>query len=326
MAEVKRTRKKKVEVEVVKETYQEPPMNNYDQQEMTLAAKLRGGALIFVALIGLLTAWMGVYTVDEGYRAIIKRNGAIVSVQTPGMHFKMPWLDTADEIEIRERAAHLELAVSSRDPMLLPISATVNWLANENKLTELYREYGSLEQFEKRVIIPAFNDGIKTATALFTVNDLLRDRTKLGEEALKSVRSKVPSSVMTITQLFIVDVGFPKNYTDQILAKQVASEAALTEEYKLKQQQLVSRQATQTAEANRDAAKATAEGEAFKIKAEGEAKAEAITAMGKALTSNPAVIEYEKVKGWSGKFPETFMGGESAMGTLWNMPAKTPKQ
>lgn len=207
--------------------------------------------------------------------------------------------------------------------MLLPISATVNWLVNKNKILDMYSEYGSLEQIEQRVIIPAFNDGIKTATANFTVNDLLRDRTKLGELALTAVRARVPKDVVTITQLYIVDVSFPEAYTQQILAKQVAAEAALTEQHKLEQQKLTAQQQVQTAEAARDATKAAADGEAYKIKTQGDAIAQAIESRGRALAANPLVIDYEKVQRWGGNFPDTFMGGDQATGTLWSLPGKS---
>ncbi len=154
---------------------------------------------------------------------------------------------------------------------------------------------------------------------MFTVNKLLTDRTKLGEEALRLVKAKTPASVMTITGLYIVDVKFPEKYTQQILDKQVAAEAALTEEYKLKQQRFQSMQETQTAEAKRDAAKAIADGKAYEIKVQGEATASAIELKGKSLAQNPLVVDYEKVQRWSGTFPATFMGGKDGANILWNL-------
>ncbi len=290
-----------------------------DDTGNSIATKVSAGAFGLLVIFGLITLWLGVYTIDQGYVGIIKRNGAVTEVVNPGLHVKMPWIDTVDEIEVRERAAHLDLQTSSGDPMLLPISATVNWVANKDAIVELYSEYGSLEQFEQRIIIPAFNDGIKSATAMFTVNKLLTDRTKLGEEALRLVKAKTPASVMTITGLYIVDVKFPEKYTQQILDKQVAAEAALTEEYKLKQQRFQSMQETQTAEAKRDAAKAIADGKAYEIKVQGEATASAIELKGKSLAQNPLVVDYEKVQRWSGTFPATFMGGKDGANILWNL-------
>lgn len=291
-----------------------------------LAAKLGGGLVITALIFGFVTLWLGVYTVDEGYVGVVKRNGAVIDITDPGLHVKIPYIDTMDEMEVRERAAHLELTGSSSDPMLIPVKATINWVANKNSIKELYSEYGSLEQFEQRVLLPAFNDAIKAATSDYSVNELLRDRVKFGESAANYVKMKTPSRVMTVTSVFIVDVDFPDSYEKQVLDKQVAAEAALTEEYKLKQQALVARQVTQTAEAERDAAKARADGEAYKIKTEGEAKAQAISVTGTSLAKNPLVVEYEKVKTWGGHFPTTFMGGDQAANTLWSLPGSAPKQ
>ncbi|MFM7012606.1 MAG: prohibitin family protein [Betaproteobacteria bacterium] len=297
-----------------------PPQ--FEPPRSGIFAKISGALFGILTLFAIITLWLGVYSIDQGEVGVIKRNGAAIGVADPGLHVKIPYIDTVTEIEVREKAAHLDLKVSSRDPMLLPISATVNWLVNKNKILDMYAEYGSLEQIEQRVIIPAFNDGIKTATANFTVNDLLRDRTKLGELALTAVRARVPRDVVTITQLYIVDVSFPEAYTQQILAKQVAAEAALTEQHKLEQQKLQAQQKVQTAEAERDATKAAADGEAYKIKTQGDAIAQAIETRGKALATNPLVIDYEKVQRWGGDFPATFMGGDGATNTLWSLPGK----
>ncbi len=115
-----------------------------DDTGNSIATKVSAGAFGLLVIFGLITLWLGVYTIDQGYVGIIKRNGAVTEVVNPGLHVKMPWIDTVDEIEVRERAAHLDLQTSSGDPMLLPISATVNWVANKDAIVELYSEYGSL--------------------------------------------------------------------------------------------------------------------------------------------------------------------------------------
>jgi regulator of protease activity HflC (stomatin/prohibitin superfamily) len=276
------------------------------------------GAVVVVALV---TAYLGVYKVHTGYTGIVMRNGAIIGIADPGLHFKVPYMDDVEEIETRNRGTHLELAVSSGDPMLLPIKATVNWIANHDKLKQLFADYGSLEQFESRVILPAFNDGIKDATAHFTVNDLIKDRTKLGALALNLVKQKVPRDVVTITELYIVNVDFPKEYTQQILATQVAQQAAAEQKFKLEKQNYVAQEATQTATANADATRAQADADAHATEVKGKAVAEAIAAKAKALAINPQLVEYEKAQRWGGNFPSTFMGGDSSLNTLWQMPA-----
>lgn len=303
------------------------PKYDFPTGQTSLASRIWFSAVGTLAFFALLTAYLGVYTVDQGDIGIVKRNGASIGTADPGLNFKIPYVDTVDEIEIRERAAHLEMTVSSKDPMVLPpVRATVNWSVNKPKIIHMYNEYGSLDQLEKRVILPAFQAGIKAATSQFTVNDLIRDRGKLEEAAGKEVRARVPLDVVNIASVFVVDLDFPKQYTDQILAKQVAAEAVLTEQYTLDKQKLAIQQTVQTAEASRDAQKAAADGKAYEIKVQGDAIAQAIETRGKALATNPLVIDYEKVQRWGGIFPDTFMGGDQAAATLWSLPGKAQEK
>lgn len=276
-----------------------------------------------VVVIGIVTAYLGVYKVHTGFTGIVMRNGAIIGIADPGLHFKVPYMDDVEEIETRNRGTHLALSVASSDPMLLPINATVNWIANHDKLKQLFADYGSLEQFESRVVLPAFNAGIKDATSHFTVTQLIKDRTKLGDLALEYVKAKVPRDVVTITELYIVNVDFPKQYTQQILATQVAQQAAQEQKFKLEQQNYVAQEKTQTAEASAAATRAQADADAHAIEVNGKATAEAIELKAKALAANPQLVEYEKVQHWGGTFPTTFMGGDSGLNTLWQMPAST---
>ena len=274
-------------------------------------------------VLTLVTAYLGVYKVHTGYTGVVMRNGAIIGIADPGLHFKVPYMDEVAEIETRNRGTHLELSVASGDPMLLPIKATVNWIANHDKLQELFNDYGSLEQFESRVILPAFNAGIKDATAKFTVNALIKDRTKLGDLALELVKQKVPRDVVTITELYIVNVDFPEAYTAQILATQVAQQSAQEQSYKLERQNYQAQEQTQTAEAAAAATRAQADADAYATQVNGKAAADAIKLKAEALATNPLLVDYEKVQRWGGTFPSTFMGGDSGLNTLWQLPANS---
>ena len=80
----------------------------------------------------------------------------------------------------------------------------------------------------------------------------------------------------------------------------------------------------QTAEAQRDAAKARADGEAYRIvqeaqanasaiRLEGEAKADAIEAQARALGSNPIIVQYQQATQWNGQMPTMVVGSETGM-------------
>lgn len=281
-------------------------------------------ALLLVALaLVAVVVWLGIYRIDAGHVGIVKRFGNVIEVVDPGLHIKIPWADTVEEMEVRERAFTMDLEAASQDPLEIPIKVTVNWLVKRSHVQELYIQFGTLDQFEKRIILPRLNDAVKGITSRFTVNDLLRKRTEYRDLSMKTFSERMPDDVQ-ITGFSIVNIGFPPEYTKAIRDKQVAREQAETERFVLERQKLTTTQVTQSAEAQRDADKARADGRAYEIKVQGEAQADAIRIMGAALAQNPLVVEYKKVERWGGTFPTTFMGGDAGANTLWNLPGSGP--
>lgn len=278
--------------------------------------------LVVAAILGL-GVWLGVYRVDAGHVGIVKRFGNVIEVVDPGLHYKIPYADTVEVMEVRERAFTMDLDAASQDPLELPIKVTVNWLVKRAQVKDLYVQFGSLDQFEKRIILPRLNDSVKGITSRYTVNDLLRKRTEYRDLSKRAFEERMPDDVQ-ITGFSIVNIGFPPEYTKAIRDKQVAREQAETEKFVLERQRLTSTQITQSAESQRDADKARADGRAYEIKVQGEAQAEAIRIMGAALAQNPLVVEYKKVERWNGTFPSTFMGGDAGAGTMWTMPGGQP--
>jgi regulator of protease activity HflC (stomatin/prohibitin superfamily) len=273
----------------------------------------------------LFVAWLGVYRIDAGHVGIVKRFGNVIDVVDPGLHYKLPYADTVEEMEVRERAFSIDLDAASQDPLELPIKVTVNWLVKRAQVKDLYVQFGSLDQFEKRIILPRLNDAVKGVTSRYVVNDLLRKRVEYRDLSMKVFEERMPEDVQ-ITGFSIVNIGFPPEYTKAIRDKQVAREQAETEKFVLDRQRLTSTQVTQSAEAQRDADKARADGRAYEIKVQGEAQAEAIRVMGVALAQNPLVVEYKKVERWGGAFPTTFMGGDAGATTLWSLPGQSAGQ
>lgn len=51
------------------------------------------GIFAVIGLLILLVAFNTYYTVDEGDRGVVLRNGKIVSVSEPGLHFKLPFVE-----------------------------------------------------------------------------------------------------------------------------------------------------------------------------------------------------------------------------------------
>lgn len=291
-----------------------------------LPSSLSIGGLLFGVLTLFILAgiWMGIYRIDAGHVGIVKRFGNVISVVDPGLHVKIPYADTVEEMEVRERTYTARLDAASSDPLEIPVTVAVNWLVKRDRVEDLYIQFGSLAQFEQRIIKPRLSDAVKGITSSYEVNDLLRKRTKYRDQSRESFTTSMPDNIQ-ITGFSVVNVGFPPEYTAAIRDKQVRREQAEAEKFVLEKQALTSRQLTQSAEAQRDADKARADGKAYEIQVQGEAQAQAIRIMGEALKDNPSVVEFKKVERWGGTFPTTFMGGDAGAKTLWSLPGNKPK-
>ena len=135
--------------------------------------KVASGAIIIGALLGIIIILSSWFITREGHVDVVKRFGKAIYVAQPGLNFKVPLIDTTDTIEIRTRKNMEEMSAATAEQM--PVSATVsmNWSANQETILDLYKAYGSLEQFEFRVIDPKFRAITKESIAKFTAEETI---------------------------------------------------------------------------------------------------------------------------------------------------------
>src|SRR3990167_7500891 len=87
--------------------------------------------LIVIALIGFPVLFGSWYTVDQGERGVVLRNGAVISVSEPGLGFKLPIIDSVKKLSVQSRKVEFTgMSTYSRDQQPAFISASVNYRLN----------------------------------------------------------------------------------------------------------------------------------------------------------------------------------------------------
>jgi len=268
------------------------------------------------ALCLLITAWGSWFLVPEGHVGIETRFSKAVSQVGPGIHLKMPIIDGVKKIEVRERKNGEELSAATKNQLPIVAHVTINWTVNPEAALNLYKRYGSLEQFESRILDPKLRQAAKAALSEYNADELIRNRNSAIARIQENTVAALEGYPVTVNSPQIEDIQLPPTYMEAVLEKERAREAAVREQYNLEKQALEAQQKTQTAEAERDAAIARADGEAYRLKTEaeataaaielkGRAEAEAIQVVEKALAGNPLLVQYEQAKRWDGKLPTT---------------------
>lgn len=277
----------------------------------TIATVIAGLVLAIIIVAG---SW---YTVDQTERAVRLRNGAFVSVEEPGLHFKLPILESVVKIGIYQRTVRwdqssgqdLREEAYSQDQQPAKLGISVIWHVPATAVDALYQQYRSADGAEENLIDRRAPQAIKTVFGQFTAVSAIQDRAKLNAEIFKAVTTdpEIANAPLVIDGVQIEDIAFSKAYIESVEgAMQARVEVQRLEQQE--QQQKVSAQITvinAKAEADAQVARATAAAQATKLK--GDADASAIRAKGDALKDNPQLVDLIRAERWNGVLPTTML-------------------
>ncbi|WP_426369970.1 prohibitin family protein [Pseudocolwellia sp. HL-MZ7] len=265
-----------------------------------------------ITIAACLVSLMGsIYTVNEGHIGIVKRFSEAKEQVNPGLHFKVPFIDSVEEIEVRTRKNEERMASSTKEQMPVTVSVSVNWTVDKTAALELFRQYGGLSQFESRILDPRFRSATKDVIPRFDAEKLIQDRASAIQAIEANLIEEMKDFPVTVDNIQIENIQLPAKYLTSIETKQTEKNLAAAEEHKLARQNLEAQRDVNTAKAKADGIKLVAIAEAESIRIKGLAEAEAITAKAKALGDNPLIVKLTEAQNWDGKLPSTMLGGQN---------------
>ncbi|MCP3669238.1 MAG: prohibitin family protein [Gammaproteobacteria bacterium] len=294
-----------------------------------LADKGKGFAVVIAVLLAVtITIVQSLYTVDEGHVGIIKRFGEATEQVNPGLHIKIPFVDTVEVLEIRTRKNLEKLNASTHEQMPVTAEVSINWTVKRDQAFELFKRYGGLSQFESRILDPKLRSAAKDALARYKAEEIIQNRSRVISQIEELLVEETKEYPVKLDSAQLENLGLPQKYIQSIETKQTEKNLAAAEKHRLDRQNLEAQRAVNTANAKRDAAKATADGKAYAIKIEavaeaeaiklrGLAEAEAISKKAEALSESYLLVEYVRAQQWNGQMPQTIMGSDQSI--LWNM-------
>jgi len=299
--------------------------------EVDLSAVTKNFSKIAVAVIVGAILWQVPYTIDEGHVGIVKRFGEATTQVNPGLHTKVPFADTVEELEIRTRKNTENMKASTFEQMPVQAEVSVNWTVIRAEAFELYKGYGGLDQFESRILDPRLRSATKDALARFKAEQIIQNRGQVIQKIEETLLAAMVEFPVKLDSVQIENLILPAKYLQSIETKQTEKNLAAAEKHRLERQKLEAQREVNTAEAKRDAEKARADGSAYAIEIEAKAEAEAIRVKGlaeaeamlkkaQAIKANKTLVEYVKAQQWDGKMPTTVMG--NGQDILWNMKEK----
>lgn len=262
-------------------------------------------------LLTLIVIFGSVYTVKEGHVGIVKRFSEAKEQVNPGLHFKVPFIDSVEEIEVRTRKNEEKMASSTKEQMPVTAHISVNWTVERSAALTLFRQYGGLSQFENRILDPRFRSAAKDVLPRYDAEQLIQDRASAIQAIERNFIEEMKDFPVSVDNIQIENIVLPAKYLNSIETKQTEKNLAAAEEHRLARQNLEAQRAVNTAKAKADGIELVAIADAKAIKLKGLAEAEAITAKAKALQNNPLIVKLTEAQNWDGKLPTTMLGGDN---------------
>lgn len=274
---------------------------------MRMVSAAAGGIAGLILLIILMGSW---FTVDQTERGIVLRNGAIHSVAEPGLNFKAPWVDSVVRIPITQQTliwdGRAALQAYSADQQTATINVSVLYHVPASDVSEVYSQYGSLDNLSARLIGRILPQQLKVVFGRYTAVTSINERAKLTADVVKSIEESIKGPVV-IDNVTLENIDFSETYEASIEARMKAE----VEVQKLRQeaeQAKVQAEITVTqAKAQADSRLAVARANAEATRINGEAEAAAIKARGDALRDNPGLVQLTAAERWDGKLPSTMV-------------------
>ena len=136
------------------------------------------GLVLVLLLLGASGSW---FTVDQGERGVVLRNGAFVRVAEPGLGFKIPILESVVDISVRtHKRTYKGLASYSKDIQLATLRIAVNSRVDTASVREVYERFGRV--YNARILDPAVQGESKIVFGRFNAKEAIESRSRLALE------------------------------------------------------------------------------------------------------------------------------------------------
>jgi regulator of protease activity HflC (stomatin/prohibitin superfamily) len=177
----------------------------------------------------------------------------------------------------------------------------VNYRVLNDSSASLYKNVGL--DYESVIIAPAIQESIKAVTAKFTAEQLITERSSVGEQIRTMLSNKINPYGLEVEVFNIVNFDFSEEFNAAVEAKQTAEQNALKAQQDLNRIKIEAQQKVESA----------------------KAEAESIKLIQETLETAPEYIEYIKWSKWDGRLP-TVMGDSGLILDIGDPAAETVQE
>lgn len=274
--------------------------------------------LIVAAIVGvcaLILFFSTYYTVGQYERGVLTRFGKVVEVSEPGLHFKVPFVNSVHmyRTDILSLSTPKELnggtgvSTYTVDNQEVHVVFTVQYRLHADKVAFIYE---NVQDLQARLFQIA-EDRLKAEFGKVNTSHVAENRGKI-RDGIKAVMQEATRTLgVDVVDFQLNNIEYDKTFKGAVQAAAAARATVETREQERMQAIKVAEKVKIEAEGQANAVKMAADGEAYRVKTEAQAwayqlkvKAEAVQNQGPVVLELKRIeVEQTKADKWDGALP-----------------------
>jgi prohibitin 2 len=271
-------------------------------QETNLMRKyITFGAVGALVLIGLITLFSSMRSVDTGRVGVVTKYGQVTGRELDeGLSFVAPWgINNVTEYDIKTQKVEASAAAATKDLQDVNATVVLTYNLNRGKVSEVHQQVGA--NFQQVEIDPQVQEAFKAVSARYTASELITERAKVKQEVLQNLKDRLEAKGRyTIQDIAITNFTFSAEFNKAIEAVQIANQNVARARQELE---------TVKVNAEKDIAAAQGAAEAQRLQLQ--------TLTPELLRKMELENQAKAIEKWKGDMPSTFAGDS---GFLFNIP------
>lgn len=191
-------------------------------------ARIAGSAFIALILVWILNPFV---VIGPGERGVVMNFGAVQKeVLGEGLHMRVPIMQRVVIMDVKVQKGEGQGDAASKDLQQVTTNVALNYHLDPARVAETFQQVGTLAAVGDRIILPAVQESVKAATALYTAEELVSRRQEVRDKIRSLLRERLGRNGVVVDEFSIVNFAFSREFSNAIEAKTTAEQLKLKAE------------------------------------------------------------------------------------------------
>jgi prohibitin 2 len=244
------------------------------------------GALLLVLILNPFVV------IGAGERGVVMNFGAVQKeIMGEGLHIRIPIMQKVVVMDVKVQKGEGQGDAASKDLQQVTTNVAINYHLDPLRVAETYQTVGTLAAVSERIILPAVQESVKAATAVYTAEELVSRRQEVRDKIRALLRERLGHNGVIVDEFSIVNFAFSREFSNAIESKTTAEQLKLKAERDLERIRIESEQKM---------TQARAEAEALRVQKENVTE--------NLIKLRQIEMQQRAIEKWDGKLPQVTGG------------------